>query len=181
MKKQAKNWTRNVIYISIFQVLHRTDVEVKVSKRSFLLYAGDLICFFQLVQYFARYSFVVLLTIADLAMIMPSATWNLLDFRVAEKEKLLKQYLFAQPWWSRLWSALLAVRRISKVISRKLTGQIVLHGPNVDFLLSSFFMYIFVWFHIWDMSSIPTSWSVWSSSFREDRSLICMICMICMI
>ena len=32
-KKQAKNWTRNVIYISIFQVFHPTDVEIKVSKR----------------------------------------------------------------------------------------------------------------------------------------------------
>ena len=32
----------------------------------------------------------VLLTIADLAMTMPLATWNLIDFRVAEKEKLLK-------------------------------------------------------------------------------------------
>ena len=29
-------------------------------------------------------------------MIMPLTTWNLLDFRVAEKEKLRKQYLFAQ-------------------------------------------------------------------------------------
>ena len=73
----------------------------------------------------------VLLTTADLAMMMPSTTWNLLDFRVAEKEKLLKQYLFAQPWWSRLWSAFPAIRRISKVIinSRKLIRQSVLHGP----------------------------------------------------
>ena len=46
-----------------------------------------------------REIFVVLLTtIADLAMIMPLTTWNLLDFRVAEKEKLLKQYMFAQLW-----------------------------------------------------------------------------------
>ena len=35
-------------------------------------------------------------------MIMPLTTWNLLDFRVAKKEKLLKHYLFAQPWRSRL-------------------------------------------------------------------------------
>ena len=34
----------------------------------------------------------VLLTIADLGMIMPSTTWSLLDVRVAEKEKLLNQY-----------------------------------------------------------------------------------------
>ena len=40
----------------------------------------------------------VMLTIADLAMIMPLATWYLIDSRVAEKEKLLKRYLFAQPW-----------------------------------------------------------------------------------
>ena len=33
-KKQAKNWTRNVIYISIVQVFHPTDVEIEVSKRS---------------------------------------------------------------------------------------------------------------------------------------------------
>ena len=32
-KKQAKNWTRNVIYISIVQVFHPTDVEIEVSKR----------------------------------------------------------------------------------------------------------------------------------------------------
>ena len=31
-------------------------------------------------------------------MIMTLTTWNSLDFRVAEKEKLLKQYSFAQPW-----------------------------------------------------------------------------------
>ena len=40
----------------------------------------------------------VLLTTADLAMIVPLTTWNLLDFRVAEKKTLLKQDLFAQPW-----------------------------------------------------------------------------------
>ena len=28
-KKQAKNWTRNVIYVSIFQVFHPTDVDVR--------------------------------------------------------------------------------------------------------------------------------------------------------
>ena len=39
-----------------------------------------------------REIFVVLLTIADLGMIMPSTTWSLLDVRVAEKEKLLNQY-----------------------------------------------------------------------------------------
>ena len=39
----------------------------------------------------------VLLTIADLGMIMPLTTWNLLDFTVVEKEKLRKHYLFAQP------------------------------------------------------------------------------------
>ena len=74
---------------------------------------------------------VFFLTIADLAMIMPWITWNLLDLKMAEKEKLQKQTLFAQPWWSRLWPAFLAIRRISKVISRKLIGQIVLHGPYV--------------------------------------------------
>ena len=60
---------------------------------------------------------------------MPLTTWNLLDFRVAQKEELVKQYLFAQPWRSRLWSAFLAIRRISKVNSRRLIGQIVMHGP----------------------------------------------------
>ena len=40
----------------------------------------------------------VLLTIADLAKIMPLTTWNLLAFRVAEKEEVLQQHLFAQPW-----------------------------------------------------------------------------------
>ena len=87
--------------------------------------------FLQLEQYFANYSWFCL-TIADLAMIMPLITWNLLDFRVAEKEKLLKQYLLAQPWWSRLWSACLAIRRISKVISRKRIGQTVLHRPYLE-------------------------------------------------
>ena len=39
----------------------------------------------------------VLLTIADLAMIMPLTTWNLLDFRVAEKEKLLNNICSRSP------------------------------------------------------------------------------------
>ena len=41
----------------------------------------------------------VLLTAADLAMMMPLTNWNLLESRVAEKEKLEKQYLFAQQPW----------------------------------------------------------------------------------
>ena len=121
-KKHAKTWTRNVFYISIFQVFNPTDVEIKVSKwflsstrrwSDLVISSGTMF----------REVFVVLLTIADLAMTMPLATWNLIDFRVAEKEEVLQQHLFAQPWWSRLWSACLAIRRISKVISRKQIGQ----------------------------------------------------------
>ena len=126
MKKHAKTWTRKVIYISIFQVFHPTDVEIKVSKW-FLSSIRRWSVFFFSVGTIFHEVFVVMLTIADLAMIMPLSTWYLIDSRVAEKEKLLKRYLFAQPWWSRLRSAFLVIRRISKVISRKLTGQI--HGP----------------------------------------------------
>ena len=73
----------------------------------------------------------VLLTRADLAMTMPLTTWNLLDFRVAQTEKLQKLYFVRAALVSRLWSAFLAIRRNSKVISRKLIGQIVLHGPYI--------------------------------------------------
>ena len=73
------------LIISIFQVFHSTiDVEIEVSKRS-LLYAGDLIFFFQLEQYFAKYSRFIS-TIADLAMIVPLIIWNFFYFRVAEKD-----------------------------------------------------------------------------------------------
>ena len=67
-------------------------------------------------------------------MIMALTTWNLLDFRVAEKEKLLKQYLFAQPGLSRLRSACLAIRWISNVISRKHIGQTILHRPYIPMI-----------------------------------------------
>ena len=63
----------------------------------------QVIWFFFSIGTIFREVFGVLLTVADLAMIMPLTTWNWLDFRVVEKEKLLKQDLFAQPWWSRLW------------------------------------------------------------------------------
>ena len=130
MKKRAKNWTRYFICISIFQVFHPTDVEIKVSKRS-LPSKRRWFCFFNL--YNISRGVRGLLTITDLAMIMPLTTWHLkLDFRFAEKEKLPKQHLFAQPWWSRLWSACLAIRRISKVISRKRIGQTVLHRPYLE-------------------------------------------------
>ena len=39
----------------------------------------------------------VMLTIADLAMIMPLATWYLIDSRVAEKEKLLNNICSRSP------------------------------------------------------------------------------------
>ena len=60
---------------------------------------------------------------------MPLTTWKFLDFRVAEKEKMLWQNLFARHWRSRLQSACLAIRCMSKVSSRKQIGQAVLHGP----------------------------------------------------
>ena len=113
----------------IFQFFRPTDVEV--SKR-FLSSIRWWYCF----VFFSsgttfRELFAVLLTVADLALVMTWTTWNLLDFRVVEKEKLLKQFLFAQPWWSRLRAACLAIRRISEVgtCSRKQIGQTVLHGP----------------------------------------------------
>ena len=127
-KKQAKNWTRNVICIVIFQVFHPTDVEikVKVSKRFLSSIRTWLFFFFNRDNISRGTRGFVNNSWFDY---VPLTTWNLLEFRVAEKEKLLKQYLFAQPWWSRLWSAFLAIRCISKVISRKLIGQIILHGP----------------------------------------------------
>ena len=100
----AKNWTRSVIYISIFQVFHPTDVEKEVSKRFLSSIRRWSPFFCQLEQYFAKIFVILLTIIADLAMIVPLTTWNLLDFRVAEKKTLLKQDLFAQPWWSRLCS-----------------------------------------------------------------------------
>ena len=153
MRKQwgsrQKNWTRNVISIWIFQVFHPTDVEIKASKRFLSAIRTQVIwlCFFfnwnnisRTIRGFvnnipgAYYHGWFWLSWLILAMIiMLLTTWNLLDFRVAEKEiGLPRQYLFAQPWWSRLlrWS-FLAIHRISKVISRKLIGQIVLHGPYV--------------------------------------------------
>ena len=45
----------------------------------------QVICFFFSIGTIFREVFVVLLAIADLAMITPLTTWNLLDFGVAEK------------------------------------------------------------------------------------------------
>ena len=81
-RNRQKNWTRNVICISIFQVFHPTDVEIKVSKRS-LPSKRRWFCFFNL--YNISRGVRGLLTITDLAMIMPLTTWNLLDFRLAQK------------------------------------------------------------------------------------------------
>ena len=46
-------------------------------------------------------------------MIMPWSTWDLI--LQWPRRKNAEKYLFAQPWSSRLWSACLAIRRISKV------------------------------------------------------------------
>ena len=86
----------------------------------------------------------VVLLIADLTIIMLLPTWNLIDFRVAEKEKLLKQYQVFVGAALVITTVVrfVVIRRISEVISRKLIGQIVLHGPYD----SSLILLIIYWF-----------------------------------
>ena len=168
-KKQAKNWTRNVIYTSMFHVFHQTDVEMKLIFRffirkqkmtkkdannwtrnviftsmlhvsikqmlklrcpndSFLLYAGD---FFFLIGAILHELFVVSLTVADLAMVMPSTTGNLLDFRLAEKVKLLRTKTIFVRAALVITTAVVSLSCNSSYFesSRKQIGQTVLHGP----------------------------------------------------
>lgn len=71
VKKQAEPLTRNVIYFNMTsfpstRCKHLTDVDIEVSKRYFCIYEGGL-------------------NIAELAVSLPLATWNLLDFRLVEK------------------------------------------------------------------------------------------------
>ena len=137
-KKQAKNWTRNVIYILIFQVFHRTDVEIEVSNDSFLLYAV-FFCFS--LGTIVREIFVVLLTIQYLIWLWlcpwQPGTYLILEWQ--KKNNCWNIYLFALPWWSGLRSACLAIRRISKGISREQIRQTVLHGLY-EYVLSPGFL-----------------------------------------
>ena len=56
-----------------------------------------MICFIVSMETKFREIIVVLVTISDLAMIEAFTTWNLRDFRVAEKELPTKNISFAQP------------------------------------------------------------------------------------
>ena len=74
--------------------------------------------------------FVVSLTVADLAMVMPSTTGNLLDFRLAEKVKLLRtKTIFVRA--ALITTAVVSLSCNSSYFesSRKQIGQTVLHGP----------------------------------------------------
>ena len=89
-KRRAKPWTRSVIYISIVSRFSSNRCRNRGFQTIPFLYAGDLILFFLLEQYFAKYSWFRKQYVADLAMITPLTIWNLLGFRVTEKKKTAK-------------------------------------------------------------------------------------------
>ena len=89
-KRRAKPWPRSVIYISIVSRFSSNRCRNRGFQTIPFLYAGDLILFFLLEQYFAKYSWFRKQYVADLAMITPLTIWNLLGFRVTEKKKTAK-------------------------------------------------------------------------------------------